>query len=67
MTDDPFPNINPRRCTVCGEVVSYGFGSAGSPAVDADAWYCGEHRDEGERLWTARYRSSGGGHGGSLL
>ena len=44
MTDDPFPNINPRRCAVCGEVASYGFGTPGNPAVDTDAWYCGEHR-----------------------
>jgi hypothetical protein len=67
--DDPFPDINPRRCAVCDEAASYGFGPPGSPEVDADKWYCGAHQREGERLWTARYRSSGGEprHGSSLV
>ena len=60
--DDPF-----RRCAVCGEVASFGFGVPGSPAVEADEWYCGAHRDEGERLWTARYRTGGGPGPGGLL
>jgi len=66
---DPFPDIAPpptRRCAVCGESASFGFGAPGNPAVDAEAWYCGAHREEGERTWTARYRPSGG-FGDSLL
>jgi hypothetical protein len=38
-----------RRCTVCGEKASFGFGPPGSPALDADAWYCGAHQAEGDR------------------
>ena len=69
MDDEPIANIAPlvsRRCTVCGERASFGFGAPGNPALDADAWYCGAHREEGERAWTARYRPTGG-FGGSLL
>jgi hypothetical protein len=72
--DDPFPDINPRpeairRCAVCGERASFGFGPPGATQADAEAWYCGAHREEGERLWAARYRPTGGGtgQGGSLL
>ena len=67
---DPFPDITPpvvRRCVFCGEVASYGFGPPGSSELDADAWYCGTHREEGERLWTARYRGGGGPGPGGLL
>jgi hypothetical protein len=64
--NDPFPDINPPeppRCVVCGERASFGFGAPGNPAPDAEAWYCGAHRDEGERAWTARYWPTGGGPG----
>ena len=59
--DEPTPFLDPpesHRCTVCGEGASFGFGAPGSPARPVEAWYCGSHREEGERLWTARYRSS---------
>lgn len=60
--DDPVPpQIDPpesRRCAVCGEGAAYGFGAPGSPAQPVEAWYCGSHREEGERVWTARYRAS---------
>lgn len=52
-----------RRCTACGEKASFGFGPPGSPALDADAWYCGAHQAEGERLWAAAYPLTGGGSG----
>ena len=44
-----------RRCAVCGEHASYGFGPPGFPLQPAEAWYCGLHRHEGERAWAARY------------
>jgi hypothetical protein len=47
-----------RRCAVCGEGAPYGFGPPGFPLQPAEAWYCGSHREEGERLWAARYRGS---------
>jgi hypothetical protein len=45
-----------RRCAVCGEGASYGFGPPGFSLQPAEAWYCGAHRHEGERVWAARYR-----------
>jgi len=66
---DTFPDITPfetRRCAVCGERASFGFGAPGNPTLDAEAWYCGPHREEGERVWKARYRPTGG-FGDSLL
>jgi hypothetical protein len=67
--DEPIPEMDRpeiRRCPVCGDRASFGFGPPGGTALDADAWYCGTHRDEGERRWTARYRPTGG-FGDSLL
>jgi hypothetical protein len=69
MTDDPFPEITPpetRRCAICRESAAFGFGPPGNPAVDPAAWYCGTHREDGERAWTARYRPTGG-FGDTLL
>lgn len=66
--DEPIPSLDPptiRRCAVCGETASYRFGPPGGSSA-AEARYCAGHRDDGERLWTARYRSTGG-FGGSLL
>ena len=59
MADDEMPHVDPppetRRCAVCGsERASFGFGPPG--VSEADAWYCAEHRAEGERRWAARYR-----------
>lgn len=51
--DEPIPEMDRpeiRRCAVCGERASFDFGPPGGTALDADAWYCGTHRDEGERL-----------------
>jgi hypothetical protein len=48
---------------MCGETAPYGFGPPGFPLQPAEAWYCGSHREEGERVWAARYRPSGGGAG----
>ena len=59
MDDSPTPEITPlvsRRCAVCSERASFGFGPPGNPALDANAWYCGAHREEGERAWMALYR-----------
>jgi len=43
-----------RRCAVCGAThASFGFGPPG--VLPADAWYCSEHRQDGERAWAARY------------
>ena len=59
--DEPTPVLDPpeiRRCAVCGEGASFGFGAPGSPAQPVEAWYCAAHREEGERLWTARYRGT---------
>lgn len=67
--DQPITDIGSptsRHCAVCGETASFGFGPPGGPVLDADAWYCGAHREEGERLWTARYRPAAG-FGDSLL
>jgi len=59
----------------CAKRVFFGFGPPGSPVLDADAWYCTSskraagssgHQHEGDRLWTARYRPSGG-FGDALL
>ena len=65
--DEPIPSVDPpesRRCAICGETASYyGFSPPGFPLQPAEAWYCGAHRQEGERAWTARYRPSGGGAG----
>lgn len=55
-----------RCCAVCGERASCGFGAPGNPALEAEAWYCGAHREEGERAWMARYRPTGG-FGDTLL
>ena len=57
------PSSEGRRCAVCGESAPYGFGPPGFPLQPAEAWYCGAHREEGERVWAARYRPSGGGAG----
>jgi hypothetical protein len=59
--NDPFPDIAPpptRRCAVCGENASFGFGTPGNPAIEAEVVL--RHREEGERAWTARYRPTGG-------
>jgi len=67
--DEPITDIDlpeSRSCTVCGERASFGFGPPGNPALEAEAWYCGAHREEGERAWTARYRPTGG-FGDTLL
>jgi hypothetical protein len=58
--DEPTPDIDPdiRRCAICGDRASYGFGPPGSPAQPANAWYCATHREEGERRWAARYRGT---------
>jgi hypothetical protein len=55
------PTLDPpesRRCAVCGEGASYGFSPPGFPLQPAEAWYCGTHREEGERAWAARYRGT---------
>ena len=67
--DEPITNTDlceSRRCVVCGGRASFGFGPPGNLALDASAWFCGAHREEGERAWTARYRPTGG-FGHSLL
>ena len=50
---EPIPEIDPpesRRCAICGETASYyGFSPPGFPLQPAEAWYCGAHRQEGER------------------
>ena len=57
-TDPEFdPPPESRRCAVCREAASYGFGPPGGFGP-AEAWYCGPHREEGERRWAARYRGS---------
>lgn len=69
MMDEPITEMaapESRRCKVCGERASFGFRPPGNLALDADAWYCGAHREEGERACTARYRPTGG-FAGSLL
>jgi hypothetical protein len=52
---DNQPSLDLRRCAVCGKLAPYRFGPSGFPLQPAEAWYCGTHRDEGERLWAARY------------
>lgn len=47
-----------RRCAICGEAASYGFGPPAGPVQPTEAWYCAGHRDEGERRWAARYRAT---------
>jgi hypothetical protein len=67
--DEPAPTLDPpesRRCAVCGEGAPYGFGPPGFPRQPAEAWYCGTHRDDGERAWAARYRPSPSGLGGLI-
>jgi hypothetical protein len=64
--DEPAPDIAPesRRCAVCGvQHAPYGFSPPGFPLQPAEAWYCGTHRQEGERAWAACYRPSSGGVG----
>jgi hypothetical protein len=55
--DEPIPHVDPpretRRCAICGKWASFGFGPPG--VLPADAWYCAEHREHGERAWAARY------------
>jgi hypothetical protein len=66
MDEPPPPPVDPpspRRCAVCGEDAAFGFGPPGS----AEAWYCGTHRQDGERAWAARYRPSPSGLGDGLL
>ena len=42
----------------CGEIASYGLGApGGGPVQPPEAWYCREHRHEGEARWAARYVS----------
>jgi len=57
--DEPILHVEPPRetrlCAVCGAAhASFGFGPPG--VLPADAWYCAEHREDGERAWSARYR-----------
>ena len=66
--DEPIPVFDPPegyRCAVCGEHALHGFGPPGFPLQPAEAWYCGTHREEGERAWVARYR--GGSLGPAVL
>ena len=53
--DEPIrPTLDPlesRRCAVCGEGASYGFGAPGFPLQPAEAWYCGRHEGEGIGLY----------------
>ena len=56
--DEPIPHVDlpreTRHCKVCGAAhASFGFGPPG--VLPADAWYCSEHREDGERTWAARY------------
>jgi hypothetical protein len=57
MADDD-PPVDPardmRHCAICGATAYYGFGPPGG--LSADAWYCGDHLEEGEQAWTKRYR-----------
>ena len=58
MTDDQ-PHADPLRetwyCAICAAAhASFGFGPPG--VLPADAWYCSEHREDGERAWAARLR-----------
>jgi hypothetical protein len=51
MTDDE-PHVDPPReercCAICGAAhASFGFVPPG--VLPADAWYCAEHRQDGER------------------
>jgi hypothetical protein len=57
---------NNRGHTAAGRFAARGKASVSrrrgqSPVLDADAWYAGTHREEGELLWVARYRPTGGG------
>jgi hypothetical protein len=61
--DEPVTPPESRRCAVCGELARYYFGAGGCPSETAEGWYCGTHLHEGERLWAARSRPSGGGTG----
>lgn len=58
MADDDTPYVDPppevRHCAICGATAYYGFGPPG--ALPADAWYCGDHLEEGEQTWAKRYR-----------
>lgn len=60
--DEPTQVIDPpevRRCAICGAGgAAFGFGPPGGPVQPAEAWYCGAHREEGERRWAARYHGS---------
>jgi hypothetical protein len=56
MADDTQISTPPIQvCAVCDEFASYRFGPPGAPVQPTDAWFCGEHRQEGERRWAARY------------
>lgn len=57
MTDEPTPATGPEihYCVTCAEPAMFGFGAPGVPVQPTEAWYCGEHRHEGERRWAARY------------
>jgi hypothetical protein len=70
MMDEPPPELDPpepRRCAICGEPwASYGFAPPGS-TQPAEAWYCGTHRQDGERAWATRYRPSPSGLGDALV
>jgi hypothetical protein len=50
-----------HRCAMCGSAGSFGFGPPGFPLQPAEAWYCGAHREDGERAWAVRYRPGGVG------
>jgi hypothetical protein len=56
---DPIAIIDPpraRQCAICdSERASYGFGPPGTQQSAEAAWYCAEHRAEGEQRWAARY------------
>jgi hypothetical protein len=70
LVADDDPHVDPPRetrcCAVCGAAhASFGFGPPG--VLPADAWYCAEHREDGERAWAARYGMRPAGPSGSRL
>jgi hypothetical protein len=70
VDEEPIPSTDPspenRHCAICGTAHAlFGFGPPGT--LSAEAWYCRQHRQDGERAWAARYHPPPAGPSGGRL
>jgi hypothetical protein len=61
----PGPNVSSRLCPVCGGRNAYfGFGPPGADV--GQRWFCGLHRESGQRWWRGMCGANGVERSGPL-